>query len=56
VIARLLSPNQRACFNAACKELGARDRLLERLGLPTAALISTKDAPRRSWLRRLFGS
>ena len=53
-LARLLSPNQRACFTAACKELGARDGLLERLGLPAAA--TREDVPRRSWLRRLFGA
>jgi hypothetical protein len=51
-IARVLSPNQRACLTAACKELGARDALLERLGLPAAPSVSPEN---RSWFRRLFG-
>lgn len=55
-LTRLLSPNQRACFNAACKDLGAREALLERLGLPPAQLLGSGDPPRASWFRRLFGS
>jgi hypothetical protein len=51
-IARTLSPNQRACFTAACKELGAREALLARLGLPAAPPIE----PPGTWLGRLFGS
>lgn len=35
-VARALAPNQRACFKAACKQLGARAELLARLGLPAA--------------------
>jgi hypothetical protein len=54
-LARLLSPNQRACFLAACKDLGAREALLERLGLPPPVQLD-KPAPRTSWFRRLFGS
>jgi hypothetical protein len=49
-VARLLATNQRACFKAACRELGARDAVLERLGLPP----SGSATERRGWLRRWF--
>lgn len=53
-IARHLSPNQKACFQAACAALGPRDALQARLGLPCASPWAA--APRdRSWLGRLFG-
>jgi len=56
-IARVLAPNQRACFKAACTDLGPRDALLERLGLPPAALIRSAPEERRpGWFRRWFGS
>lgn len=48
-IARALSPNQRACFKAACAQL-SRPALCEQLGLPVPA-----EREERGWFRRLFG-
>ncbi|HEY1553729.1 MAG TPA: hypothetical protein VGF94_02790 [Kofleriaceae bacterium] len=56
-VGRLLTPNQRACFKAAYKELGARDALLGRLGLPPAASVpASSDKKGRGWFRRWFTS
>jgi hypothetical protein len=51
-IGRLLATNQRACFKAACKQLGDRGALLTQLGLPA----SEASSARTGWFRRLFGS
>jgi hypothetical protein len=52
-----LAANQRACFKAAYKELGARDALLRRLGLaPRASGPSSSATAERGWFRRWFGS
>jgi hypothetical protein len=52
-IGRLLAANQRACFKAACKELGAREAVLARLGLPAEPTGANEQ---RGWFRRLFTS
>jgi hypothetical protein len=53
-VGRLLAANQRACFKAACKELGAREALLARLGLPPSASAPSSGEERRGWFRRWF--
>jgi hypothetical protein len=56
-IARALAPNQRACFKAACKQLGARDALLARLGVQPLEPPPRSEIPRpRGWFRRWFTS
>ncbi len=56
-VARLLSPNQRACFKAAAKQLGPRAALLERLGVSAAAAaIRPSESRSGGWLKRLFRS
>jgi hypothetical protein len=53
----LLATNQRACFKAACKELGRRDTVLGRLGLqPAASAPSSSETKGRGWFRRWFTS
>jgi hypothetical protein len=56
-VQRLLAANQRACFKSACKDLGARDALLERLGLPRLTLApGASRTERPGWFRRWFTS
>ena len=52
-VARRLAANQAACFRAACADVGDRDLLCARLGLP--AVPATTQPARRGllgWLRR----
>jgi hypothetical protein len=51
-VGRMLATNQRACFKAACKELGDRPAVLRRLELPAPEAPSAHVG----WFRRLFGS